>query len=237
MPEEIVGGYAAQTHDELYRAVMAGDPDQVDDVATVWRSLQGTVEQIGAALATDLGALQQMWQGEAGAEFQRRAGLIAGYCADLGRDFDALHQGLTLMAGALREARAEAEEPATLTTDPVAMVADTATIGAAFGAQPERQEAAKSRERMVRLVTDLALTYTLTGADRWPGEVPQPPPDLPGAAPAVASGAAAGGASATAAPSTSTPGGTSLASGGGLSASSVPSSGLFAVRRRPAPPA
>jgi len=197
MSEEIIGGYAALSHEVLYKMLMVGDPGQVDGLASEWSSVQGTVEHLAASLGRDLAALHEVWAAESGTEFQRRVGIVSAYSADLGRDFDALHQGLTLMAGALREARAKAENPAdTDDSDSTLSSAATgalvggavagapgaavgATIGAVFGHEQDEQEKAKARQRMVQVVTELAGEYEVTGADRWPGAVPEPPADLP----------------------------------------------------------
>ncbi|MDT4995715.1 MAG: hypothetical protein QOH97_5607 [Actinoplanes sp.] len=169
MADEFVARYQGASHRDLYRQLMAGDPDQVEDLAAHWRSLNDTAAQLTATLTKDLGDLGPSWDSDAGREFQHRVALVADFCTALGGDFSTMSGTLTTMAGPLREARKHAEDPAN-TDDMDKTLIDGAigtaiagplgtAAGAWFGHQQDEEEQKKAAERMVQLVAGLASTY------------------------------------------------------------------------------
>ena len=187
--------YAGMSHEELYRALMAGDPNQLDQVAAGWRAMQQTVDALASALQADLAKLGNSWASDSGQEYGRRVGLISSYAGDLGTSFDGMNQALTLMSGVLREARAKAESPAsadhnntgkdaaagagigTMVLGPVGTGLGAA-IGGWMGHNQDEEEKEKARQRMVQLVAGLAGSYQDIGGTRVVGP-PDPPVDLP----------------------------------------------------------
>ncbi len=199
--QEFYQRYAGFSHRELYTMLQAGDPGQVDDVAAAWSMLQQTAADLAAALGADLTRLAPAWSGPAGAEYQARVGIVGSFSTALGEDFDAVCQTLTAIAGRLREARAQAEDPAHVDTGHMAHDAVTGaawgavigpfgvalggTIGAAHGHEIDEQEKQKAHQRMVNLVAGLAADYAPVASVAWSTPPQSPPPGLP-------TGAAAG---------------------------------------------
>ncbi|MDT5043915.1 MAG: hypothetical protein QOE51_4900 [Actinoplanes sp.] len=169
MADEFVARYQGATHRDLYRQLMAGDPDQVEGLAAHWRSLNDTATQLAATLTKDLGDLGPSWDSDAGREFQHRVALVADFSTALGGDFSTMSGTLTTMAGPLREAKKHAEDPAD-TDDMDKTLIDGAigtaiagplgtAAGAWFGHKQDEEEQKKAAERMVQLVAGLASTY------------------------------------------------------------------------------
>jgi uncharacterized protein YukE len=196
MPDEYYERYKHLTHQELYAKLHAGVPGQVDGLATAWKSIQDTANELAAALRRDLDRLQPRWDSAAGREFQRRMELIAGYAQSLAGDFDSMRSGLTTMSGALTEALRKAESPDK--TDDLDKTISGAAKGAAIGAvlgpagsvvggvvggalghNKDEEEQEKARERMVVLVSWLAAEYGVTDHGTWPAVVSPPPVGLP----------------------------------------------------------
>jgi uncharacterized protein YukE len=191
------GRYAQLSHEELYRMLMAGEPHQVENLASKWRSMQQTLDGLATSLNTSLDQLGKAWKSESGAEYQRRLSAISSYSSKLSAEFDQVHEGLGLMAAQLREARAKAENPADTDNADKAIRGATkgaaigavagpagvvfgGAIGAAFGHQQDEEEKAKAHQRMVRLVADLAAHYEMNRVNSWPAEPVAPPAGLPG---------------------------------------------------------
>ncbi|MFC5927223.1 WXG100 family type VII secretion target [Micromonospora vulcania] len=179
--------YQGQSHQQLYDAVMAGKPEQIDGVAAQWSTLKGTLDGLGRELSGDLDKLGNTWTGSAGREFQRRMTLIVDHAAALGDGMNGIKQGLTMMAGELRTAHKQAESPDE--TDDNDKAISGALKGAALGVpgliaggllghQQDKAEQEKAHQRMVNVVANLAAGYDLSAYDRVINP-PPPHPDTP----------------------------------------------------------
>ncbi|MEV0808255.1 hypothetical protein [Micromonospora sp. NPDC050200] len=180
--------YQHVSHRELYDAVHAGDPKQVDELASHWSSLRDTLDGLSRDLGTDLDKLAPAWTGDAAREFHDRVSLVARYSADLAEGTADVRQALTLMAGQLRTAQRQAESPEA--TDDHDKAIDGATkglilgvpgmiVGGIMGHQQDRAEQEKAHQRMVQVVADLAAGYEVASYGRVV-DPPAPPPRLPG---------------------------------------------------------
>ncbi|PWR11443.1 hypothetical protein DKT68_05740 [Micromonospora acroterricola] len=179
--------YQGSSHQQLYDAVMAGKPEQIDGVAAQWASLKGILDGLGRELSGDLEKLGNTWTGSAGREFQRRLTLIVEHAEALGEGMAGIKQGLTMMAGQLRTAHKQAESPDE--TDDNDKAVSGALKGAAFGLpgavvggimghQQDKEEQEKAHQRMVNVVAELAAGYDLSAYDRVV-DPPPPHPDTP----------------------------------------------------------
>ncbi|TNH30037.1 WXG100 family type VII secretion target [Micromonospora orduensis] len=179
--------YEGRSHQELYDAVMAGKPEQIEGVAAQWASLKGILDGLGRELSGDLEKLGNTWTGAAGQEFQRRVGLIAVHSDALGEGMAGVKQALTMMAGQLRTAHKQVESPEE--TDDNDQLVNGALRGSAFGLpgaviggilghQQDKEEQEKAHQRMVNVVAELAAGYDLSAYDRVV-DPPPPPPDTP----------------------------------------------------------
>ncbi|MFG1883540.1 WXG100 family type VII secretion target [Micromonospora sp. NPDC049102] len=176
--------YDGRSHQELYDAVMAGKPEQIEGIAAQWAALKGILDGLGRELSGDLDKLGNTWTGPAGREFQRRLTLIVDHSDALGEGMSGIKQGLTMMAGQLRTAHKKAESPEE--TDDNDQAVSGALKGSAFGLpgmvvggimghQQDKAEQEKAHQRMVTLVAELAAGYDLSAYDR----VVDPPPPHP----------------------------------------------------------
>ncbi|MET8229754.1 WXG100 family type VII secretion target [Micromonospora sp. NPDC005298] len=179
--------YEGRSHQELYDAVMAGKPEQIEGVAAQWAALKGILDGLGRELSGDLDKLGNTWTGSAGGEFQRRVGLIVTHSDALGEGMADVKQALTMMAGQLRTAHKQVESPEE--TDDNDRLVDGALRGSAFGLpgaviggilghQQDKEEQEKAHQRMVNVVAELAAGYDLSAYDRVV-DPPPPPPDTP----------------------------------------------------------
>ncbi|MET7669830.1 WXG100 family type VII secretion target [Micromonospora luteifusca] len=176
--------YQGSTHKELYDGVMAGEPEQIEGVATQWAELKGILDGVGRDLSGDLEKLGNTWTGSAGREFHRRLSLIVAHADALGEGMAGIKQGLTMMADHLRSAHKQAESPEE-TDDNDKAISGTIKGAATFGLpgalvmgiaghQQDKEEQEKAHQRMVNLVADLASSYEISAYDRV---VDPPPPD------------------------------------------------------------
>ncbi|MEV4655073.1 WXG100 family type VII secretion target [Micromonospora sp. NPDC049301] len=179
--------YQGNSHQQLYDAVMAGKPEQIDGVASQWAALKGILDGLGRELSGDLEKLGNTWTGSAGREFQRRLTLIVDHAEALGEGMAGVKQALTMMAGQLRTAHKQAESPDE--TDDNDKAVSGALKGAAFGLpgavvggimghQQDKEEQEKAHQRMVNVVAELAAGYDLSAYDRVVNP-PPPHPDTP----------------------------------------------------------
>ncbi|MEV4197760.1 WXG100 family type VII secretion target [Micromonospora globbae] len=181
--------YEGASHQELYDAVMAGKPGQIDDLAADWSSLKGTVEALGRDLGDDLEKLSHTWTGSAAQEFQRRLTYIVDYAGTLGEGMADVKQALTMMAGQLRTAQRSAESPEETDDHDQALSGAVkggiifgvpgAVVGGLLGHQQDKEEQQKAHQRMIKVVADLAEGYDLSAYGRVVAP-PPPDPDLPG---------------------------------------------------------
>ncbi|MET7876012.1 WXG100 family type VII secretion target [Micromonospora profundi] len=179
--------YDGKSHQELYDAVMAGKPEQIDDLAAKWATLKGILDGLSRELSGDIEKLGNSWTGSAGREFQRRLTLIVSHTDALGEGMSGVKQGLTMMAGQLRTAHKKAESPEE--TDDNDKAVSGALKGAAFGLpgavvggimghQQDKAEQEKAHKRMVNVVAELAAGYDLSAYDRVV-DPPRPGDDTP----------------------------------------------------------
>ncbi|MEU4569649.1 hypothetical protein [Micromonospora sp. NPDC023956] len=225
MSDEYVQRYQPVSHEQLYQGVQAGDAEQIDTLAAAWSSMKDTVDGLGRALREDLDALDRLWTGDAGDEFQRRVGLVVQYSTGLASGMGSVHEGLSLMSGPLRTAQRQAESPDE-TDDHDKTIGGAAkgalfgpagaVIGAVAGHQQDQEEKEKAHQRMVKVVAELAASYDLSTFDRW-SPPPPPPVDTPGGVDDTSSTprSGPGATTPTSAPDTGPPGhtGTSRADG------------------------
>ncbi|MBM0232498.1 WXG100 family type VII secretion target, partial [Micromonospora sp. STR1_7] len=180
--------YEGRSHQELYDAVMAGKPEQIEGVAAQWAALKGILDGLGRELSGDLEKLGNTWTGSAGREFQRRLGLIVAHSDALGEGMADVKQALTMMAGQLRTAHKQAENPEE-TDDNDQLLSGAlrggatfglpgAVIGGMLGHQQDKEEQERAHKRMVNVVAELAAGYDLSAYDRVV-DPPPPPPDTP----------------------------------------------------------
>ncbi|MFI6160536.1 WXG100 family type VII secretion target [Micromonospora haikouensis] len=181
---EYTARYENVSHQRLYDAVRAGDPEQIDGLASSWSSMKGTLDDLARDLRADLEKLANGWTGDAGREFQRRVSLIVDYSTTLSEGMADVRQGLALMATDLRAAQKQAESPAE-TDDHDKTVSGAITggltgglpgaiVGGFLGHEQDKAEQEKAHRRMVQVVAELAAGYDLSAYGRL---VDPPPPD------------------------------------------------------------
>ncbi|MGK5441890.1 WXG100 family type VII secretion target [Micromonospora sp. URMC 105] len=219
--------YQHVSHRELYDAVQAGDPQQIDNLASQWSSLRDTLDNLSRDLGTDLEKLAPAWTGDAAREFHDRLSLVVRYSSELAEGTAEVRQALSLMAGQLRTAQGKAESPEA--TDDHDKAVDGATkglilgvpgmiVGGILGHQQDKAEQEKAHQRMVQVVGDLAAGYEVASYGRVV-DPPAPPPRLPG-------DADCSGATTTAGPSVGSPAsgpGTGVGGPGGGATVATPS--------------
>ncbi|WP_165945237.1 WXG100 family type VII secretion target, partial [Micromonospora sp. KC723] len=182
--------YQHVSHRELYDAVHAGDPRQVEGLASQWSSLRDTLDGLAQDLERDLDKLAPAWTGEAAREFHDRLSLVVSYSAGLAEGTAEVRDAVNLMAGQLRTAQQKAESPEE--TDDHDKAVEGATkgliagvpgmiIGGFLGHQQDKAEQEKAHQRMVQVVADLAAGYEVASYGRVV-DPPAPPPRLPGEA-------------------------------------------------------
>jgi len=195
MSAESEARYAAMSHQELFEALRAGDPGQLDDLATSWHTIEGTTRGIQADLDADLARLD--WSSSGGTEFRRRLGLISAYCAGLAESQGGVRFGLEEWGRDLAVAKQHLEDPAD-TDDHGSLIANAAAgaaagstfgppgtatglvVGAIFGHDKDEQEKKAARKRMLSLVADLADRYNDTRFTYLQTAPFTPQVDLPG---------------------------------------------------------
>jgi hypothetical protein len=195
MPDDLTARYGHYSHHDLFRKLMQGSPTQVEDIAAIWRSMETTMEGLAGSLRADLTRLLNGWDSLAGREFDRRVGLVASYAHTLAEEFAAIHDGLTVMAGALDDAQRQAEDPSAHARHPhhaamhgrggglsiMGVLQQTfgGVVGPAMGHVADQIEVERARNRMVALVCALAAEYRVTDYGSWPPRVPPPPQGTP----------------------------------------------------------
>jgi uncharacterized protein YukE len=189
MSSDPTGRYAGVSHQTLYDQLKAGDPEQVDGLATHWSTMSSTLSDVSRPLATDLARLAGSWEGSSGTEFQRRLTLVANYADSLSEEYSRVGEGLALQSNPLRAAQAQAEHPDE-TDDNDQMWKGVAkgsvagvpgmVIGGVFGHNKDEEEQEKAHQRMVKLVAGLAVTYEENRLNSWAVPVTDIPDDLPG---------------------------------------------------------
>ncbi|GAA3304290.1 hypothetical protein Dvina_30855 [Dactylosporangium vinaceum] len=196
MTEDFHAKYAGVSHEQLYQQIMASDPEQVAAVAAKITSLRNTLGTLRDTLHADLAGLHKSWASDAGIEYQRRLGLIADFASSLHADMDSVQTTLTNWVPLLKEARTQAEKDNPAKTDDHDKTIKDAAIGAAIGSplgppgmvaggviggwmghDEDEEEKKKAHDRMVQIVTDLAVGYYTT--DRMPDEVTGPEEGVP----------------------------------------------------------
>ncbi|MEH0938176.1 WXG100 family type VII secretion target, partial [Micromonospora psammae] len=205
--------YQHVSHKELYDAVVqAGDPGQVDGLASQWSTLKDTLDDLARDLDADLDKLAGTWSGDAAREFVDRLSLVVRFSGELAEGTAQVRQALTDMADALRVAQRDAESPEE-TDDHDKMISKAkdgaifgvggAIIGGLIGHQQDKAEQEKAHQRMVQVVSRLAESYEVSAYGRVV-DAPVPDPRLPGGADGPSSTARSGPGSSTpsAAPTT-----------------------------------
>ncbi|MEU5904028.1 WXG100 family type VII secretion target [Micromonospora sp. NPDC047527] len=167
--------YQGNSHQQLYDAVMAGEPEQIEALAAKWATLKGILDSLSRELSGDLAKLGNSWTGSAGREFQRRLTLIVDHTDALSEGMSGVQQGLTMMAGQLRTAHKKAESPDETDDNDRAISGALkgavfglpgAVVGGVMGHQQDKAEQEKAHQRMVNVVAELAAGYDLSAYDR-----------------------------------------------------------------------
>lgn len=177
MVDEYYERYRRQTHEELFRQLMAGLPAQADTVAASWRKAENAIESLAVGLRADLERLASRWSGTGSREYQYRLGLVVAYAGKLAEEAAAMRTGLAVMSGSLAEAqrRAAPDQP-----EPPVDAAATAFGGlTALGRTLPEEERAKARERVAVIVARLAAEYAVADHRSWPASMPVEPPGMP----------------------------------------------------------
>src|SRR3954465_1487971 len=99
-------------HNLLYSMVMDGDPEQVDKLGAKWNSLKTDMNNLATALSNDLAGLAKTWSSKSGDEYHKRVSSVVTFANTVAGEFGSVDSGLKLMSGPLREAKANAEDPA-----------------------------------------------------------------------------------------------------------------------------
>jgi hypothetical protein len=158
--------YAGVSHRDLWNQLQAGDPGQIDGLATSWKSMADTARTLSSTVTTDLGKLD--WDSNAGREFQRRLSVLSSYSTDLAHDHDSVHTGLTQMSQSLRTAKGKAEDPADTDDNDSAIGFAAAgsvlgpggtVLGGLLGHHRDEEQKKEAHERMVAVVAGLAADY------------------------------------------------------------------------------
>lgn len=180
MVDEYYERYRRQTHEELFRQLMAGLPAQVDSVAAGWRKAENAVGSLAAELRADLARLAPTWSGTGSREYQYRLRLVVAYAEKLAEEATAMRTGLEVMSGALADARRRAApdrpEPPAPQLDAAAAALGGLT---ALGRTMPDDERAKARERVAAIVARLAADYAIADHRSWPASMPVEPPGMP----------------------------------------------------------
>src|SRR5690554_5488173 len=173
MADEYYARYAGVSHYDLYYQLRAGNPSQVENLATTWKSLAISVDDMAANLDRDLERLRSSWTGSASDEFGRRVSLVSEFARELSDEFTRVHRSLTLMAGSLRSAQARAEHPDE-TNDHDKLLKGAAAglvggpagalIGGMIGHQLDKEEKQRAHQRMIRLVAEVAAEYDVAAS-------------------------------------------------------------------------
>ncbi|WP_405102862.1 WXG100 family type VII secretion target [Micromonospora sp. NBC_01412] len=173
---EYTARYEHVSHEELYEAVKAGDPAQIDGLAAKWDSMKGTLDGLARELQSDLDKLANGWTGDAGREFQRRVSLVVDHSTTLSEGMADVRQGLTLMATHLRTAKKDAESPdesddhdkaiSGAIKGGAALGPAGAIIGGFMGHNQDKAEKKKAHRRMVQVVAELSAGYDLSAYGR-----------------------------------------------------------------------
>lgn len=196
MADEILQRYENASHQELYEQLMAGDPEQIEGLAALWRTVHDTAAGLADTLRRDLAQLVPVWDSAAGREYERRVAAVVTFTETLAGEFDDLRSGLTTMAEALRDAQREAESPEE--TDDHDKLISSAGAGALAGARfgvpgvvvggviggitgynQDEQEKEAARQRMIQLVVQLSAEYRMTEQTNLTMELTGPPEELP----------------------------------------------------------
>lgn len=172
--DEYYERYRQQTHEELFRLLMAGLPAQVDTIADTWHTVEAILGTLATALHDDFARVVPTWTGTGSREFQYRLGLITAFAQKLAEEAAAIRSGLTVMSGSLTDAqrRAESDRPEASQTQSDAMAV-------ALGHTMSADERAKARERVSMVVAHLAAEYAVTEHRSWPATIPVEPDGLP----------------------------------------------------------
>ncbi|MFY1691716.1 WXG100 family type VII secretion target [Plantactinospora sp. WMMB782] len=174
MADEYHERYRQQSHEELYRLLMAGVPAQVDGIADTWHTVESRIGAIATGLHEDLARVLPGWTGPGSREFQYRLGLIISFAGRLAEEAAAMRGGLTVMSGSLAEAQRQAEADR-----PELAQARYDEFSPVLGHTLSEEERAKARERVAAQVARLAADYAVTDHRSWPATIPLEPGDLP----------------------------------------------------------
>lgn len=104
--------YSTYTHQQLYSAVMASDPNDVKHYADSHENAMRQLFELADSLTVDLTALGKVWQGEAFSTFRTRVGSIATFANALAEDFGDSQLTLNALVPELTKARQEMPNPA-----------------------------------------------------------------------------------------------------------------------------
>lgn len=195
MTNEYVSRYQGLSHDELYKSLQAGNPEQINKAVVGWGTIETTSRQIADAITADLKRLDTGWSSPAGREYQTRLGMVSSYSTSMANAQGTIKETLDYLGKSLAEAKTKAESPASVDDNDKAISgAKTgakygaplgapgmlvgAVVGGTLGHEQDNAEKDKARERMVQLVAAVAADYETGTYGGLP--IPPPPPLPPG---------------------------------------------------------
>jgi len=127
----VVADYSGYSHEQLYKMVKAGRPEDVKNAAVIWKQLSDAADALARDLEKDLRKLGPGWRSSAGAEYEKRITAIVALSRDIARKSDDAKGRLENLAAHLHEAQQKIEDPAK--TDDHDKTASYAAKGAAVG--------------------------------------------------------------------------------------------------------
>lgn len=181
--------YQAQDHLTLWKALQAGDPDQIDGLAATWvNPIRSTLDDFVLDLDRDLKDLMNYWSEKSagGAEFKRRLSLVVQFADQLAGHVGTIKDNLHAWKTALETAQSNAPDPAD--TDDNGRTIAGAAIGAALGPagaligglighEQDEEQRRQARDKLVMIMAELAREYDTKQEVKTPP--PLPPVDLP----------------------------------------------------------
>ncbi|HEY3505127.1 MAG TPA: hypothetical protein VGN37_20370 [Actinocatenispora sp.] len=185
--ENLVEKYKKYSHDDLYKWLKAGDPNQVDGLLDEWKKIVDGTHDMSTNLDTELETLGGQWTSASGDEFDRRMGKVSSFANNLSIDIGTFRTTLQSMSTELRNAQKQNEDPEN-TDDNDSTVGGAVVgyvvagpvgglVGGIMGHNRDKEQREQAKNRMVQLVAGLAGEYQ-TGEYDW--TAPPIDPELPG---------------------------------------------------------
>lgn len=182
--------YQSQDHATLWKSLQAGDPEQIESIASTWANpIRSTLDDFVLDLDRDLNGLMEYWseKSEGGAEFKRRLSLVIQFADQLAGHVGTIKTNLEAWKTALETAQNNAPDPAD-TDDSGRTLAGAAIgtailgpagglIGGLIGHEQDEEQRREARDKIVMIIAELAREYDTKEEIKSPP--PLPPVDLP----------------------------------------------------------